>query len=204
MNKKNVPTLIFVALVLFVALGIGSSFFGDGETPKGTVPLKPPPIGGSFELVDHTGRTVTDRDFHGTYLLMFFGYTFCPDVCPTTITTITNAMDILGPEGANRITPAFVSVDHERDTPASLGEYVAHFHPRFVGMTGTKDQISKIAKAYRVYYAKAEEAESDPEDYLIDHSAITYLVGPDGKFIRHFPYGIDPEIMADRIKEILG
>ena len=204
MNKKDTPTLIFVALALFVALGIGSSFFGSEKVPDGTVPLKPPAIGGPFELVDHTSRTVTDKDFHSKYLLIFFGYIYCPDVCSTAVITISDALDILGPDMANKITPVFVSVDHERDTPESLREYVGQFSPRFVGMTGTKKQISQVAKAYNVYFAKSEEPGGNAENYFMDHSAITYLMGPDGKFIRHFPYGIDPKNMADQIKKILG
>ena len=113
-----------------------------------------PAIGGPFTLVNHLSQTVTDADFHGRFLLLFFGYTFCPDVCPTTLTNITDALDRLGGVG-DRVIPIFVSVDPERDTPEYLGEYLSYFHPRLVGLTGTPEQVAAAAGAYRVYYAKA-------------------------------------------------
>ena len=115
-----------------------------------------PAIGGPFTLVNHLGETVTDADFHGRFLLVFFGYTFCPDVCPTSLTAITDALDLLGADGDN-VTPVFVSVDPERDTPEYLREYVAYFHPRLVGLSGTPAQVVAAAGAYRVYYAKADQ-----------------------------------------------
>ena len=114
----------------------------------------PPAIGGPFTLVNHSGETVTDTDFHGRFLLVFFGYTYCPDICPTTLTTITEALDRLGPDG-DKVTPVFVSVDPERDRPEYLKEYLAYFHPRLVGLRGTPEQVAAAAGAYRVYYAKA-------------------------------------------------
>ncbi|NQW01280.1 MAG: SCO family protein [Rhodospirillales bacterium] len=160
------------------------------------------PIGGPFTLTDHNGQQVTDQTYAGQYLLVFFGYTFCPDVCPTTLTTLSNTMDILGDVGS-KVTPLFISVDPERDTPEQLKEYVSYFHPRIVALTGTDDQIKAVAKAYRVYYAKARENKDDPEDYLVDHSSITYLIGPDGAFLEHFSHGTEPEQIAERLLEHL-
>ena len=162
-----------------------------------------PSIGGPFTLVDQDGQTVTDKDFHGRLLLIYFGYTFCPDVCPTTLTDISDALDLLGAD-AEKITPMLITIDPARDTPEHLKEYATYFHPRLRALTGTPEQIASAAKAYRVYYAKAKmEEDADPEDYLMDHSSVTYLMGPDGAFVMHFSHGTDAETMARRIKEVL-
>ncbi len=166
------------------------------------VQTRSPKIGGPFSLVDHDGKAVTDADYRGKFMIIFFGYTFCPDVCPTSLSAVSGALDILGPL-ADRYVPIFVSVDPDRDTAAALKEFVGHFHPRLIGMTGTKAQILDAARHYRVYFAKAQEEGSDPSDYLVDHSAITYVMGPDGKYRFHFGHGTDPEVMAQHLKGIL-
>jgi len=160
-------------------------------------------IGGPFTLTDQNGKQVTDMDFRGKYMLIYFGYTFCPDVCPTSLTDISSALDLLG-DGAGKIVPVFISVDPARDTPPHLKEYATYFHPRLVALTGTPAQVAAVAKAYRVYFAKAkQEGSDDPDDYLMDHSSVTYLMGPDGVFKAHFSHGTDPETMATRIRELL-
>lgn len=159
-------------------------------------------IGGPFTLTDHNGQEVTEKTYSGQYKLVFFGYTFCPDVCPTTLTTLSNTMDILGDAGS-KVTPLFISVDPERDTPEHLKEYVGYFHPSIIALTGTDQQVKDVAKAYRVYYAKAKPSKEDPEDYLVDHTSITYLIGPDGDFVEHFSHGIEAEKMAERLLEHL-
>ncbi len=160
----------------------------------------PPTIGGPFTLVNHSGETVTDTDFHGRFLLVFFGYTYCPDICPTTQTTITHALDRLGPDG-DKVTPVFVSVDPEQDTPEYLREYLAYFHPRLVGLSGTPAQVAAAAEAYRVYYAKASQG--GEEDYIMDHTAVIYLMGPEGKYLAHFAHETTPEDMASGIRRHL-
>jgi protein SCO1/2 len=160
-------------------------------------------IGGPFTLVDHTGKTVTETDFRGRFMLVYFGFTYCPDACPTTLTSMAEALDIIGPAAA-RIVPVFVSVDPERDTPEQLRMYVRHFHPSLVGLTGSADQVAAAAKAYRVYYAKVPEEGSDEGDYIMDHTSIVYLMGPDGKFRVHFTgHTTSPETMAERILDVL-
>ena len=138
-------------------------------------------IGGPFHLTDQTGKSRTDADFRGQYLLVYFGYTNCPDVCPTTLQTITNALDKLGPEAA-KVTPIFITVDPERDTADVLRAYASNFHPRLVALTGSATEIAAAAKAYRIYYAKVGEG----PNYSMDHSSIVYLMGPDGKYLGHF------------------
>ena len=203
---------IWIALIAVLAM-VGVGYWGlsvrnaknpqkTAGTATSTAQTSSVSIGGPFTLTDHNGKVVTEQDFRGKFMLVVFGYSFCPDVCPTQLSTISEVIDALGVEGA-RVTPIFITVDPERDTPESLKEYVTYFHPSLVALTGTTEQIKAVAKAYRVYYAKANENKDDPEDYLMDHSAITYLMGPDGKFIIHFSYGTDSETMAKRIRGYL-
>jgi protein SCO1/2 len=159
-------------------------------------------IGGPFALVAHTGERVTDADFRGRWLLVFFGYTFCPDVCPTALGKVAVVMDELGPL-ADRVQPLFVSVDPERDTPEVLAEYVAQFHPSIVGLTGTPEEIAKVAKEYRAFYRKVVPEGADESDYLMDHSAYLYLMGPDGKFVRVFSHTQGPDEIAAAIRELV-
>jgi protein SCO1/2 len=131
-------------------------------------------------------------------MLIFFGYTFCPDVCPLELQTVGRAMDILGPKGS-KITPIFITVDPARDTPAHLKDYVAAFHPRMVGLTGSADDIAAVGKAYKIYYRKPVGTKADAKDYLMDHSAFTYLMGPDGKVTALFRPKTTPEVLAREI-----
>jgi protein SCO1/2 len=153
-------------------------------------------LGGPFTLVDQTGRTVTERDFAGRALLIYFGFTYCPDVCPTELGTIAATLDALGPAG-ERVTPVFISIDPERDTPEALADYVARFHPRMVGLTGSAEQVAQAARAFRVYYAKVQPRDSTT--YLMDHSSFIYFVGPDGRVRSLFRPETTPEAMASAV-----
>lgn len=161
-----------------------------------------PLIGGPFELVAHDGSIVTDETFRGTYMLIYFGFTYCPDVCPTELQVMSGAMDLLG-DKADRVRPLLVSVDPERDTVEMMAQYVANFHPRLMGLTGTPEQIAVAASAYRVYYEKVEDPNSNAE-YTMDHSSVVYLMGPDGSFAAHFGPGTGPEKMAEKIQSLLN
>jgi protein SCO1/2 len=138
-------------------------------------------IGGPFALIDGNRKPVTDADFRGKFMLVYFGYSFCPDVCPTTLNEVAEAMDKLGPTAA-RVQPIFITVDPKRDTPGVMKQYAANFSPRLLGLTGTPEQIAEVAKEYRVYYAEHRTGPG-PNDYSMDHSSILYLMGPDGQFI---------------------
>jgi cytochrome oxidase Cu insertion factor (SCO1/SenC/PrrC family) len=152
-------------------------------------------IGGPFTLVDQDGRRVTDKDFAGRFMLIYFGYTYCPDVCPTELNTMALALDKLGTRV--RIVPVFITIDPARDTPEALKAYLASFGPDFVGLTGTDDEIAAAAKAYRVYYKKGE---GEGDTYLMDHTSLLYLVGPDGKLAALFRTGASPDDIAAGIK----
>lgn len=162
-------------LVALLLLGTGAFLWLNGEAGG-------PPVGGPFTLVDsNTGHMVTDRDFRGKYLLVYFGYTYCPDVCPTTLNAVARGLDRLGKK-ADDLQPVFITVDPQRDTPAVMKQYTAAFTPRLVGLTGTPTQIAAVAKEYHVYYARHQTGPG-PNDYSMDHSSILYLMGPDGRFI---------------------
>ena len=154
------------------------------------------PIGGPFALIDHTGKPRTDQDFRSKLLLIYFGYTYCPDVCPTDLQQIALAVDKLGSAGA-AVQPLFITIDPERDTAAHLAEYVSLFQPRMIGLTGTPEQIRRVALAYKVYYAKVPP---DSPDYVVDHSSFIYLVDEAGKYIGFFPPGTSAERMVEIIK----
>ena len=155
-------------------------------------------IGGPFTLMDHTGRVVTDTDFAGKYRLIFFGYTYCPDICPTELQTIGQVMDQLGDDEV-LVQPLFITIDPARDTPAVLAGYVKLFHPAILGLTGTKEQIAAVAKAYRVYYARSTGA-AGTDGYMMDHSTFAYLMAPDGTFISVFAKGTSAEQMVAAIR----
>lgn len=151
-------------------------------------------LGGPFSLTDHTGRAVTEADFAGRWLLVYFGFTWCPDVCPTELGTIVAALDAMGPAG-EQVTPVLITIDPARDTPEKLADYVVRFHPRMVGLTGTPEQVAEVARRYRVYYARVNRPDQGG-DYTMDHSSFTYLVGPDARVRALFRAETPPEAIA--------
>lgn len=167
------------------------------------------PIGGPFELTDHRGRAVTDADLRGRYMLIYFGYTYCPDICPTKLAEMTNALDAFAeqaPERAAKIVPVFVSVDPDRDTLDVLREYRKHFHPRLVALTGSKAQLQAAAKAYRAYFSKVypDEKSRAAREYLMDHTSYVYLMGPDGRYVTHFTAAATAGGMAERLAKVVN
>ncbi|MDR3516404.1 MAG: SCO family protein [Azospirillaceae bacterium] len=160
-------------------------------------------VGGPWTLSDPQGRTVTNETWRGKVQVMFFGYRFCPDICPTELQTIGQAMDLLGADAAG-VQPLFVSIDPARDRGSVLAEYTAQFHPSIIGLSGTAAQTAAIARAYRVYYAKVVPAGADPDDYSMDHSSIVYLIGRDGKTAGLLPAGTAPDAMAAAIRHVLA
>ncbi|PWC56607.1 SCO family protein [Azospirillum sp. TSO22-1] len=151
-----------------------------------------------FALTDHTGRAVTQADFAGRFLLLTFGYTACPDVCPTGLQTMAATLDALGPE-ADKVRAAFVTVDPQRDTPAQLSGYVELFHKHLIGLTGDEPAIADFAKQMRVKYAKVVVRPEDPDAYAMDHTASFFLIGPDGKLLDRLPHRLTPDKLAEKI-----
>jgi protein SCO1/2 len=166
-------------------------------SPAGVVQLPPGiSLGGAFSLSRQDGVAVTERDYAGQWLLIYFGFTYCPDVCPTELGRMADVLDLLGPL-AGRVTPVFITIDPERDRPSNLADYVSRFHPRLQGLTGTTEQIAAVARQFRVFYARANSPNST--EYLMDHSSFIYLVGPDNRVRSLFRPDTAVEGMASMI-----
>jgi protein SCO1/2 len=208
-SSRNIFILCIFLVSVFILVWqsyIGPEYFSEYRTSDGGQVVQVqnigvPQIGGPFVLVNQDGKTVSEADFKGKYMLIYFGYTYCPDVCPTSLTTMGDALDMLG-DKAEDITPVFITVDPERDDPEALKMYVEYFHPRLVGLTGSVDQVMTAAKAYKAYFSKFGDGYGD-DDYTMDHSSITYLIAPDGNFVTHFGHGVEAEPMAEKLLEVL-
>jgi protein SCO1/2 len=190
---------IFAGLVI---LGIAAFFamtLHDG--PKGAARTAlASAIGGPFQLVDQNGKTVTDADLRGKWSLVYFGYTHCPDACPTALNDISIALAELGSK-RDAVRPVFITVDPERDTAEALKAFVTSFDAPILALTGSPEQVAKAAKAYRVYYAKHPEAGGD---YSMDHSSVIYVMDPEGRFTASFTHENTPEQIAERLKKLVG
>jgi protein SCO1 len=182
-------------LVAVLLIGTGSFIW---LSRGGTASL----VGGPFTLQDGNGRQVTDRDFRGKYMLVYFGYTFCPDVCPTTLNEVAGALDHLGGKAA-KLQPIFITVDPKRDTVPVVKQYVEAFSPRLIGLTGSPEQIAQVAQEYRVYYAEHRTGPG-PNDYSMDHSSILYLMGPDGRFVAPIRADESGEQMAADLEKLMS
>jgi protein SCO1/2 len=197
-TKSNRILYATMGLLLAILLiGAGGFLWLGGS--GGNNPIS---IGGPFALQDGDGKPVTDEDFRGKYMLVYFGYTFCPDVCPTTLNAVAEAMERLGPAAA-RIQPLFITVDPKRDTPRVVKQYVAAFGPGIRGLTGTPDEIAKVAKEYRVYYAE-HPAEAGARDYSVDHSSVLYLMDPKGGFLAPVRADQSGAEIATVLKKLIG
>lgn len=191
-----------IVLVLLAAAGVawwrmeGGGRQAAAPAPAPGIIAGSPMIGGPFTLVDHTGRQVTDATFRGKHLLVFFGFTNCPDVCPTALDRFAQVLELLGPAG-EAVQPLMISVDPERDTPEVLARYVAAFHPRLVGLTGSPEQVKAVASAYKVYFAKAPPGEGS---YDVSHSTFEYLMGPDSRNLYVLRSEAEPEKIAELIR----
>ncbi len=195
-----VLALAVLALAIVASYGVYRQAWPPERRPLATADLVA--IGGPFSLIDHTGRAVTEKDFAGRLLLVYFGYTYCPDLCPTALTTMGQAIGLLGNDGAP-VVPLFVTLDPARDTPEHLAMYVGYFHPRLVGLTGTAEQVAAAAQAYQIDFVRLPGKSGDDEDYLMDHTAIIYLMGRDGRFRAHFTLETPAADIAARIREYL-
>ncbi|WP_343563471.1 SCO family protein [Kiloniella sp. b19] len=205
MDKTFNRLLLVLGFGLMVAIGGAAGLYLFKNDSQGTSGSGTALIGGPFELTSHEGQRMTQEDFKGKYMLIYFGYTYCPDVCPTSLALMSQALDNLektDPAIAEQITPVFITVDPERDQVEEVAAYVSHFYPGMVGLTGSPEDVRAAAKSYRVFYQKAESSEAS--DYLVDHSSITYLMGPDGTYVQHFAHGTQADAIASKIRELLG
>ncbi len=197
---KRIRILAVVGAVLIgTAIGVAVSLWfvpAGGPTLTGAAA-----IGGPFALVDQNGQPRTERDFHGRFMLITFGYTHCPDICPVTVQAIGDTLEQLGP-AADQVAGIFVSVDPARDTPAALKDYVQSVSPRIVALTGTPAQIAAAARAYRVYFRINGDPARD-QNYTVDHTALLYLMDREGRFVTHFTHQTPAATMVAAIRRVL-
>ncbi len=195
-SLRNVRLWLVLGLAMALAAGLGWMRFAAPMPPAGN--LAGSDLGGAFTLIDQNGTTVRESDFAGRWRLIYFGYAFCPDVCPTDLALLgrgLKAFEAAEPDLAAKVSPIFITIDPARDTPSVLKPFVTAFHPRLVGLTGTPEQIAAATKAYGVYAKRMET--SDADYYLMDHSAMVYLFGPDGRAIAFLPHqGLSAEAVT--------
>ena len=189
-NGRVKGALAISAAAFAAASLIALWILGGFGQPSGDFAPSATTIGGSFQLTGADGQRVSDRDFRGKWLLVYFGYTHCPDICPTTLLDISQTLGLLGDDAA-RFQPLFISIDPERDTPQVVGELVKAFDNRIIGLTGTPEKIAAAAKAYRVFYAKQEV--TDANNYFMQHTAFVYVMGPDGRYVTLLSAGRGPD-----------
>ena len=184
-------------LAVWIAVLVGAAGWIGWDAMQGG----PPAIGGPFTLVDQNGRTVTNDTLKGKPTLIYFGYTFCPDVCPTSLLLMETAIEKLGPDAAKKVNLVFITIDPERDTQKLIKDYVGNFGPTFIGLTGTPEQIAQVARIYRVYYQKVPGKDGAP--YLMDHSSIVYTLDRNGRFVTHFTHEAKAEAIAAAVQRLL-
>ncbi|HWH22430.1 MAG TPA: SCO family protein [Allosphingosinicella sp.] len=189
------------ALLCAALLGAGTLASGCSEAAAERPPLEGARLGGPFSLTDHNGRKFSSASLDGKYRIVYFGFTYCPDVCPVDLQAIGQAlrqMEKRDPELAAKVQPVFITVDPERDTPAVMKDYVAAFHPRLIGLTGSPGQIAGVAKAHGVYFDKQQDK---PSDYMVDHSRIALLFGPKGDPIAILPHEQGADAIAAELRK---
>lgn len=197
MNRINKPSAARLAALAAV---LALTACGAAVSPQQEPPLAGAAIGGDFALTSSTGKTVRWGDFAGKYRIVYFGYAFCPDICPTDMQRVAQGLKALkasDPDKAAKIVPIFITIDPERDTPAVVGEFAAAFSPDIIGLTGTPEQIAAAAKAFKVFYARGEAVAGG--DYLVDHSNVVYLFGPDGEPLATLPVDLGGDAVAAEI-----
>ena len=199
MNRTPLALIPYLIAAALIAAGL---LWHAGDTLSGTsrvVSQGNALIGGPFTLIDQDGKVRRAADFRGRFMLVYFGYSYCPDICPTTLAVMADALEKLGPK-AGRVAPIFITIDPGRDTPSVLKAYLKGFGPRFVGLTGDTKTIAAAAQAYRVYYRKRPLKGGG---YAMDHSSQIYLMGPDGKFIAYYDETLGPDGLAAALKNQL-
>jgi protein SCO1/2 len=202
MNRTTMIGLVLAGVLAGAGLGVLAFRAPSSTTEFQTQVTGKATVGGPFSLVDQTGKHVTDKDFRGRYMLVFFGYTNCPDICPAGLQVMSAALDKLGRRGDD-IVPILITLDPERDTPQKLASYIKSFSPRLMALTGTDSDIAATAKAYRVFFQKVPD-QQDPSHYSIDHSGLFYLMGKDGALVAPIPHTTDVEQFALAIDKALS
>lgn len=206
MSQKIKISFIVSGIGLFLLLGLLLIEMNRQPSSQPVRQAGAVDIGGPFELINTKGKLVTHADFAGRPMLIFFGFTYCPDVCPTGLDRLGAALEILKaqqPDVYDALQPMFISVDPARDTAAQMAEYLDYFHPKIIGLTGSEAQIKAVKSAYRVYAARAKETDANGH-YNVDHSSLFYLMDGDNRYVAHFDHGITPEELAEKLAEKLA
>ena len=191
-----------LAVVIFLTtLLVGLAFFWEPELPERIIPKPAIVAGGDFTL-DSADGPVSLKDYRGKVVLVYFGYAYCPDICPTSLASTAAGLNLLSAEELAQVAVIFISVDPERDTPARLKEYATFFHPAMIGVTGSPENLAEIAKRYGAFYAR-QKVDTAGGGYVIDHTADTYLVGREGQLLTRFPHGSAAELVAREIRNAL-
>jgi protein SCO1/2 len=201
--------IYLIAIITIVLIGLGlnilshqylSNVRGENEVSVKSQSIGEADIGGAYSLVNQNGKVVTEKTYRGKYTIIFFGYTFCPDVCPTTLTTLSKVINLLGNNGL-MVKPIFITVDPSRDSPKHLKSYLINFHKNFDGLTGNVKQIEHVKNIFHIFAEKSQEDNNKTKNYLVDHSSVSYLMGPDGRFLSFFSYGTEAEVIVNQLKK---
>lgn len=199
-----IKSVVIVIALIAAALGAGLYFFSP-EFQAQRLPQErstgKADIGGSFTLTDQNNQQVSDSQFRGKYMLVFFGFTSCPSICPVGLATLTQTMEQLGDKG-KAVAPIFITVDPETDTPARMKEFLTNFHPSIAGLTGTPEQIKAVESAYKVYAAKSKD-ENMPGGYNVDHSGFIYLMDKNGEYLSHYTYDQAAEAIVKDVRRVI-
>jgi protein SCO1/2 len=196
-HVRPMSSIMKVLLGVWIAVLVGAAGWIGWDAWQG----KQPTIGGPFALTDQNGKTFSSESLKGKPTLIYFGYAYCPDVCPTSLLLMETAVEKLGADATKKVNLVFITIDPERDTPELLKGYVGNFGPTFVGLTGTPDQIAQVARAYRVYYQKVPGKDGAP--YLMDHSSIVYVLDRNGRFVTHFTHEAKADAIAAVVQRLL-
>jgi len=204
-DRQRRSRILLVAALVLLAIAMGAGlrlFLTDKFGALSGIGSNAALVGGPFTLTDEDGGTRTDAEFRGRLMLIYFGYTYCPDLCPAELRTIGETLDRLG-DKAVKLQPIFITIDPERDTAATMKKYLSHFHRRLIGLTGAPQDIAAAARAYRVYYTKVPVKGGEADNYLMDYSGLVYLVGAYGRYVTHFTPQTTAEQMAQTIAKHL-
>ena len=193
--------ILLAIAMLLAALVVGLALFWQPELPERPLPKAGLAEGGDFTLQSADGP-LSLKDFRGKVVLLYFGYTYCPDICPTSLAVTAESLKLLAPDELARVAVIFVSVDPKRDTPARLKEYVEFFHPSMRGVTGPPEAIAEVTKRYGVFYAE-QKVQTAGDGYVVDHSSDTYVVAADGRLVGRIPHATPPEQVAEIIRKYL-
>ncbi len=198
--------LILISAILLVssvlAVLVSAVLNKSNAPPPSATALNKPLIIAQFNLTDENGQSVTQASYGDNFKLVYFGFTFCPDVCPNQLSVIAEALDLMGSQATTSITPLFITLDPERDNPKTVKAYTDYFHPQLIGLTGTKEQIKQAAKQFKVYFNQVKD-ETSTAAYTIDHSSIVFLIGRHNNYLKAFTFRDSPQSMSEALRQAI-